>query len=175
MNEDGRGANALMMNKIVLLVGVPGSGKTTLAQRLIEKGYISLNADKIREELFGDPTVQSDNDAVFSIFFGRLEDELAKGSDVVIDNTNTNPKHRGPILQRAIQAGYNDIQIWVLDTPLDICLERNRARGREVPEDIVTKMYQTITGPGKPQRHEGKLVIIRPGERPNEFRFFLPK
>lgn len=163
------------MNKIVLIVGVPGAGKSTLAQRLVEKGYNCLNADSIRKELFGDEGEQKDKERVFEIFFERLEAALSVGQDIVIDNTNINTKHRSPILQRAIRAGYSDIQLWVLDVPLETCLERNRGRERSLPDDVIVNYYNALHGHGKPRKHEGKLVIVRPGNKDFEFRFFLPR
>lgn len=163
------------MKRLVLLIGVPGAGKSTVAQRLLEKGYLCLNADSIRKELFGDEGEQRDQEKVFEIFFQRLEDALAQELDVVIDNTNINTKHRSPILQRAIKAGYTDIQLWVLDVPLETCLERNRSRERSLPDDIIVNYYNSLHGHGKPRKHEGKLVIVRPGTKDFEFRFFLPR
>ena len=163
------------MKQIVLILGIPGSGKTTLAQRLIGKGHVVLNADSIREELFGDATIQTGSEQVFEIFFSRLDEHLAAERNIVIDNTNTNPRHREQIINRARAAGYEDIQLWVLDVQLEICLERNRQRNRNVPEDIVTKMHGTLNGPGRPKKHEGRIVIVRPGKEPFEFRFFLPR
>lgn len=164
-----------MPKRLVLMVGIPASGKTTLSRRLTERGYAYFNADDIRQQLWGDSADQREPEKVFAIFFARLEEALAAGLDIVIDNTNINSRHRSPILERAASFGYTDIQLWVLDVPLEVCLERNRARQRSVPEDIVTNMFNTLTGPGKPRRHEGKTVIIRPGKDENDFRFFLPK
>lgn len=157
------------------MVGVPGSGKSTLAQRLIDKGYALLNADSIRQELWGDANDQQSPDKVFELFFQRMDALLEADADIVVDNINTNPRHRAEIIDRAKRKGYSDIQLWVLDVPLDVCLERNRNRQRNVPEDIVTKMHNTLTGPGRPKKHEGRVVIVRPGKEPFDFRFFMPR
>lgn len=160
------------MKKLVLLAGIPGSGKTTLSQRLIDKGFVTLTADQIREELWGDAAEQNNKEQVFEVFFQRLEEGLRRGWDIVIDNTNINGKHREPIIERARQAGYTDIQIWIIDTPLEVCLERNKMRSRTVPEDIVENMYRSLHGAGKPQKHEGRVILVRPGKDQNDFRFF---
>lgn len=156
------------------MVGVPGSGKSTLAQRLIDSGYAVLNADTIREELWGDAGDQREPDKVFEVFHKRMDVLLDAQSDIVVDNVNTNPRHREQLINRARSKGYTDIQLWVLDVPLETCLQRNRNRNRNVPEDIVTKMHLTLNGPGRPRAHEGRVVIVRPGKSPFEFRFFLP-
>lgn len=163
------------MKRLVLLVGIPGSGKSTLAQHLIERGYVCFNADEIRKEVLGDASDQSQSDKVFDVFFQQLEESMKRGDDIVIDNTNINTRHRSPILQRAVQAGYQDIQLWILDVPLQVCIERNHARGRAVPDDVVTNYYNTLNGHGKPRRHEGKLILVRPGPKDFEYKFFQMK
>ncbi len=157
------------------MVGIPGSGKSTLAQRLVDKGYAVLNADSFREQLWGDATDQREPVKVFELFYKHMDELLDAQKDIVVDNVNTNPRHREEIINKARQKGYTDIQLWVLDIPLETCLERNRQRSRNVPEDIVTKMHNTINGTGRPKRHEGRVVIVRPGREPFEFRFFQPR
>jgi predicted kinase len=157
------------------MVGVPGSGKTTLAKKLVDKGFHYLNADSIRLELYGSEAEQGDKEQVFGIFFQRLEVALEGGLDIVIDNTNINMRQRKPILDRAVQFSYTDVQLWLLDVPLDLCLRRNAVRERIVPEDIVANMFMELNRSGRPQRKEGRLVIIRPGINENDFRFFFPQ
>ncbi|MBS2002548.1 MAG: AAA family ATPase [Candidatus Obscuribacterales bacterium] len=162
------------MKRLILLVGIPGSGKTTLAKKIVEKGFHCLSADPIREELYGNAAEQGDKEEVFRIFFERLEDALSKELDIIVDNTNLNPRQRKPLLERAQKAGYTDIQLWLLDVPLDVCLKRNASRERVVPDDIVANMFMELNRSGRPQRSEGKLAIIRPGNDENDFRFFFP-
>lgn len=153
-------------------MGIPGSGKTTLAKKIIEKGFTCLSADPIREELYGAAIEQGDAKEVFRIFFERLEAVMEQGLDVIVDNTNLNQRQRQPILDRAQKFGYTDVQLWLLDVPLDVCLERNRARSRNVPEDIVANYHLELNRTGRPKRSEGRLVLIRPGKDENDFRFF---
>ena len=105
------------MSRIILLIGVPGSGKSTLAGKLVEKGFTRMCADDIRGEIYGDPIIQGDPKEVYQIFFERLDTQLSTKANLVIDNTNLNPKQRGPILEKSSAAGYTDIQLWLLDTP----------------------------------------------------------
>ena len=163
------------MKRLILLVGIPGSGKTTLAKKLTARGFLRLNADSIREALWGDAADQREPEKVFGVFFKQLEEALAQGLDIVIDNTNLNQKQRKPILDRAAKAGYSDIDLWLLDVPLDVCLSRNRMRERAVPDDIVANMFIELGRSGRPRKQEGRLVIIRPGKDENDFRIFYPQ
>jgi predicted kinase len=163
------------MKRLILMIGIPGAGKTTLAKKLVERGFHYLNADSIREKLYGDAAEQGNSEEVFSIFFKQLEDALAQNVDIVIDNTNLNEKQRKPILERAHAAEYTDIQLWLLDVPLETCLERNRTRSRNVPEDIVANMFMELNRSGRPRRAEGRVVLIKPGKDENDFRFFFPQ
>jgi predicted kinase len=160
------------LKRIILMIGVPGSGKTTLAKKIAEKGFQYINADGIREELYGNAAEQGDKEEVFNLFFERLEKLMTVGTDVIIDNTNLNPKQRKPILDRAQQFGYSDVQLWLLDIPLELCLRRNKSRERIVPEDIVTNMFMELNRSGRPKRTEGKVVIIRPSKDENDYLFF---
>lgn len=162
------------MKKLILLVGIPASGKSTLAKKLIAKGFTCLNADTIRKELWGDPMDQREPEKVFGILYQHLEECLSKDMDVVVDNTNLNKKQRKPILDRARKFGYTDIQLWLLDVPLDVCLERNEAREHKVPDHVISDLYLILNRQGRPQKTEGRLVLIRPGKDEDDFRFFFP-
>ncbi len=161
----------LKRKRLIMLVGIPGSGKTTLAKKVVEKGFHYMNADSIRLELYGDEGAQGNPEDVFAIFFQRLEQAMGEEVDIIIDNTNLNPKQRQPILERAQQFGYADVQLWLLDVPLEVCLERNKMRERNVPDDIVTNMHMELNKAGRPRRTEGKITIIRPGKEHGEFLF----
>lgn len=160
------------MKRIILMIGIPGSGKSTLAKKIVEKGWTYINADSIRQELYGNEAEQGDKEQVFNLFFQRLEEMMEQGLDVIIDNTNLNPRQRQPILERCAKFGYSDIQLWLLDIPLQTCLERNRSRDRIVPEDIVSNMFMELNKSGRPKRTEGKVVIIRPSKDGNDYLFF---
>lgn len=163
------------MKKLIILVGIPGSGKTTLAKKIEARGYLCLNADSIRQELWGNALDQREPEKVFGILYRQLEELLALGKDIVIDNTNLNAKQRKPILELATKAGYTDIQLWLLDVPLDLCLERNKNREKAVPDDVVANLFMILNRTGRPRRDEGRLVIIRPGKDDEDYRIFYPE
>lgn len=58
-----------------MLVGLPGSGKSYIAQELMEKDKnIQLfSSDKLREELWGDESIQGDNNKLFAELHNRIK------------------------------------------------------------------------------------------------------
>ena len=55
---------------------------------------------------------------------------LAAGRSVVVDNTHPSDAERAPLVAAARAAGVPVRAVWV-DTPLQVCLARNAARGEE--------------------------------------------
>ncbi|MBX9725522.1 MAG: AAA family ATPase, partial [Candidatus Obscuribacterales bacterium] len=95
-------------------------------------------------------------------FRNELETALAQGLNVLVDNTNFNQRTRNPVLDRVKRAGYTDVQLLVLDVPLDECLRRNSKRKRVVAESLIRMMHGSLHGDGWPQAAEGKVVTIAP-------------
>ena len=78
-----------------LLIGPPGSGKTTLASDLApllksESGEpaLVLSTDAIRAELFGDAGVQGPWDEIRTLMLQRLKEAVAAGTPVILDATH---------------------------------------------------------------------------------------
>ncbi len=161
----------------VLMVGVPASGKSTFCDPLETRGYVRLSMDAIRKELFGDEGIIGDDKGaklVRETFRQRLEEQLAAGKRVLIDNTNFSQRTRKPVLDRISAAGYTDVQLLILDVPLDECLRRNKGRTRVVNEEFMTMTYRELHGSGWPTSQEGKRVVIKPGTTRDEFVVTFP-
>ena len=88
------------MNKLMYLVGVPGCGKSTYAQKIIAENpnAVWVSSDAIREELWGDANDQQNPSSVFGEMFKRTVAALNAGKDVVYDATNLIAKTRASTL-----------------------------------------------------------------------------
>ena len=58
-------------NELNILIGIPGSGKTTFAKSKLFENYIYLSSDEIRKELYGFEN-QEHNNEVFDLLHKRL-------------------------------------------------------------------------------------------------------
>lgn len=85
---------------LIILVGPPGAGKTTYANKYIEEhpDTTHLSSDSIRKELHGDESIQDNPGEVFAIMQRRAIDGLNFGYDVIYDATSMTRKDRAGII-----------------------------------------------------------------------------
>jgi predicted kinase len=156
--------------KLLVIMGLPASGKSTLCERLEARGSIRVNRDDIRKRLYGDAGQLGDPKQVNREYYNELRAAFAKGGPVISDNVNLTIFHRRGTLEEAAKAGYTDITIVWVDVPLDVALERNRKRDRKVPEDAIRDMHGALVKEGGPGESEGHLVKLQNGSDMGHYR-----
>ena len=123
------------------LVSAPsGVGKSTwLVERYPQASLVSM--DEIRGELTGDVNDQSRNQEVFELAFERLKGLLERGAEVAWDATSLRLAHRQSLYELA--AKYKAfVSVDVLFAPLELALERNQQRDRQVPKHVIEAQYK---------------------------------
>ena len=132
------------MMRIVVLVGLPGSGKSTYLAQL---GVTGLSSDAIRGWLADDETDQTIHDRVFQTLRYLLRQRLVIGRPATfIDATNLTVEERRPYI--GIGKSYGcDVEAVFFDVPLEVCRARNARRHRVVPDDAMAKMSAKLAPP----------------------------
>jgi predicted kinase len=134
----------MVAQRIIVLTGLPGSGKSTWLER---RGVTALSSDWVRLVLADDMTDQSIHPRVFQTLRYLLRHRLAMGRpETYVDATHLTPEERRPYIQIARWYGCEAEAVF-FDVPLETCRERNRARNRVVPDETMLLMAAKLRPP----------------------------
>ena len=130
--------------KILILIGIPASGKSTWAKEYVRKhaNYVRVNRDDFRSMLKDAAMCENKiEDMITSLTFKVIESALMKRLNVIVDNTNLKRKYIDEIVERfKYQA---DIDYQVFDVSLNKAIERDNAREAKVGEGVIRKMHES--------------------------------
>jgi predicted kinase len=143
--------------RVVLMIGLPGSGKSTYAE---QNGVTALSSDAVRQLLVDDPTDQSIHYRVFLTLRYLLRHRLALRRPLTyVDATNLTASERRPYIQLAERFGAAAEAIY-FDVPVEVCIERNQRRNRIVPEAAIRAMEAKLVPP-KPEEGFSRITVVR--------------
>ena len=149
---------------VVLAIGLPGSGKSSWFKR---HSVTPLSSDMLRVLLFDDAHEQRFQDLVFSNLRSMLKARLiARRPMNYVDATNLTPQERHNWVKLAKDYGY-EAQAVFFDVPLEVCLERNKKRSREVEEEAMRRMSSKLRAPTFEEGFS-KITVVRVKKKDNQ-------
>lgn len=144
-----------MSQFFTMLVGLPGSGKSTKAKKWAEEWtgggeIVIVSSDSIREELWGDESIQKEPTKVFEVAHSRIRKYLEEGYDVIFDATNLNAKRRIALLHQIDSWGIDCGKgCAVIGATIEECINRQSGRDRKVPAEVIWRMARSFQIPLK--------------------------
>lgn len=131
------------MSDFYMMVGLPASGKSTVANNL---GVLVRSSDALREVLLGDINDMSNNSSVFDVLHSLIKSDIFHGKSVVYDATNLRGKYRRDFLESLKLLSCRKICIF-MNTPYSVCWRRNKNRSRVVPFEVMERMKNNLEPP----------------------------
>ena len=139
---------------ITVMIGISGSGKSTVAREIAEKTKaVIVSRDKVREMVFGY------NEANVSEYYSREDikkcektvsdvcDTIIKrgvvaGVDMIIDNTHLNKKYLNEIIKKWQR--FTDIEFNIVKCDKALAIERDANRTRSVGAAVISSQFESF-------------------------------
>lgn len=136
-----------MKSNLHLSVGIPGSGKSTYAEKFcLERLIDRLSSDELRARFGTGEQDQSVSGEVFGFIERQAHKYMSEGRDLFVDATHYNKKSRKRMISIARKYGAL-VTAHVSRVPFDECLRRNAGRARVVPDFVLQRMYAGFDWP----------------------------
>ena len=161
-----RGCNleGSIMKILVMMMGIPGSGKSTWVHQEIfaknDQDFHYVSPDRYIEEKYDYNWTPKRAAEAWDVSYQRYGALLLNGQNIVWDATFLQRMGRSSVLHIAKGMGYYCKVVWVC-CDLEQSLLRNQKRLRNpVPDNIIQKMWKNIE---KPTDVEGfdEIVIVQ--------------
>lgn len=149
------------MSKIIMLRGLPASGKSTWAREQIEGGpglFKRVNKDDLRAMIDGGRWSKFNEKAIVKARDELITTLLTAHPDIniIVDDTNLSPVHEKTLRVLADKEGA-DFEIKDFYVPVSVAEERDAKRPNGVGADVIRRMWREsickpyVMRPGLPQ------------------------
>lgn len=140
---------------LVIMVGLPGSGKSFFAERFAETFSVPLVSwDLLRRELFNQPTHSAEENEIIDRVAAALTEQLFKtGATILSEGGVLSLSARRAVAARARAAGYEPVFVWV---QTDEATARSRAKKNNLPEGVFIRDVRAFT----PLRDSEPTVVV---------------
>jgi len=163
--------NKKMSKTVIILRGLPASGKSTYARKLLDENlgaYKRLNKDELRLMLDNNHHTTNNEKFIEKVRDMMLVEVLLDGKHVIVDDTNLSdrPVERIKNVVRKFNTDHNQqvrVEIKEMNVSLEECLERDKSREKRVGDEVILKMHRqhilkdTCDGP----KHDKKYPTYR--------------
>ena len=140
------------MATLYMLMGIPGSGKSTYAKNILiphHKDAVYIASDVVRDL---HPDIKEDN--IWDVIYDMLSSSLKEGKDVIYDATNFNRFYRDKNKEELKKRNVTNFELvgYFFTTDRDVCIERVKIRNhlpteRFLPTDVIASYQDRLEFP----------------------------
>lgn len=132
--------------KLIMLKGLPGSGKSTYAIQYCKDhpDTVRVNKDSIRR-MMGKWSKQKEKLVLF-VRDHLIIEALKANYNVIVDDTNFDPKHEA-VFRTLAEGTMSEFEEIKFDTPLKECIDNDLKREHSVGEKVIRRMYNQYLAP----------------------------
>ncbi len=145
------------MTRLIMMVGVPGSGKSRMAKWISEtnNNIKIFSSDEYRKKLLGNENDQTNNNLIFETLYIDIAQSLVNGESCIFDATNICYKDRkrafdsiDSIINKVyhVKLSYKKEAI-VCCTSISNCIYFDKNRERTVGEYVINKFVSRFEYP----------------------------
>ena len=137
------------MKKVLILQGLPASGKSSFARELLLANpgrWVRTNKDLLREMCHAFHWSKSNEKFILKLRNTAILMALEAGKHVIVDDTNfgRNINQIKELVKGEAQVEVNDS---FLKVPVEECIRRDLLRPKSVGKDVIMKMYNQFVCP----------------------------
>lgn len=137
------------MKKIIILRGLPASGKSTYAKQLIADNpgkYARVNKDDLREMMHNGRWSKHNERLILLVRDMVIVQALNMGQHVIVDDTNLHHKHIDQISELAKKFDA-EVEIKDFEISVEAAVKRDLKRVKSVGRDVIEGMYKQFLQP----------------------------
>jgi predicted kinase len=138
------------MKTMILMQGIPGSGKSTMVDSLCRRfGYATTAVCSTDDFWYDENKVYRFDSARLGAAHQWNQDRatlaMKRGETVIVDNTNIKREHVAPYLVAAAKHGY-EVQVVrvAVDPTLAVLRQEDRSEDRRVPAATIFRMHREM-------------------------------
>jgi len=152
------------VSKVIVLCGLPASGKSTWAKEQVKLGngkVKRVNKDDLRAMIDCSEFSDSNEKFITKLRDTIIERAIEHDHDIIIDDTNIAQKHEVRI--RQIIGKRADVEVKFFDVSVEECIARDAKRDNPVGEKVIRSMHQQLVKRFGNGKHD--IQAFRPYER----------
>lgn len=151
---------SLSKPRLIVMVGIPGSGKSFFAEHFAETFRAPIvSFHRLRHELFNYPTFSKDEDEIIGRVANYMLDEILRtGRTIVYEGRSSLRADRAFIAKKSHEAGYEPLFVWVQTEP-ETARKRATKLGTDKPALSVEQFETRLKQFSVPHRIEKTIVI----------------